>query len=48
MSKKKGAALGVAAIATGIIALPVAAFVNWMAGLALLSVPVLLVYKASN
>lgn len=47
MSKKKSAALGVAAIVTGIVALPVAAFVNWVAGLALLSVPVFLIYKAS-
>lgn len=47
MSKKKGAFLGVAALIMGIVALPVAALVNWMAGLVLLSVPVFLIYKAS-
>lgn len=47
MSKKRGALLGVAALITGIVALPVAALVNWMAGLVLLTVPVFLIYKAS-
>jgi len=45
--KKKNAALAVAAIITGTLAMPVAAFISWVAGIVLLSVPVFLVYKAS-
>ncbi len=47
-SKTMNATLGVTAIVVGILALPVAAFVNWGLGLFMLSIPVYLVYKAGD
>lgn len=47
MEKKKNAGLAIGAIIIGLAALPVAALVNWVAGLVLLALPVFMVYKAS-
>ena len=45
--KKKNAALAVAAIITGTLAMPIGAFISWAVGLVFLSLPVYLIYKAS-
>jgi len=48
MSSKKGnIPLALAALFSGVIAVPVAAFVNIGLGLVLLSLPIFLIYKAS-
>lgn len=46
-AKKKGAVLGVSAIFVGILAIPTAAFVNTLLGLAMLTAPVFMCYRAS-
>ncbi len=46
--KKRNALYAVIAMASGILALPVAAFVNMILGIAMLSLPVLLVFQASE
>jgi hypothetical protein len=48
MKKKPSKTFAVIAMISGIAALPVAAFVNMMLGLAMLTLPVLLVYQASE
>lgn len=45
-SKAVKACLGVSALIISILALPVAAFVNWGLGVFLLMVPIYLVYRA--
>ncbi len=45
--KKKSPILALTAIVVGLAALPVAAFFDWVAGLIMLGLPVLMVYKAS-
>lgn len=45
-TRGKGAAYAMSAIGTGAAAIPVAAFVDIAAGLALLALPVYLIYKA--
>ncbi len=48
MTEKKGnTSLALAALACGLIALPITAFVNIGLGLVLLSLPIFLIYKAS-
>ena len=47
MKKKGNTALALAALASGVIALPIAAFVNIALGMVFLSLPVFLIYKAS-
>ena len=47
VKKKPNLTLALLALVSGIVALPVAAFVNLILGIALLSLPVLLVYQAS-
>ena len=46
--KKPNYVYAIIAMISGILALPVAAFVNMILGLAMLSLPVLLVYQASE
>ena len=46
--KKPNYLFAIIAMICGILALPVAAFVNMILGLAMLSLPVLLVYQASE
>lgn len=46
--KKPSVLLAMIAMISGIAALPVAAFVNMILGIAMLSLPVLLVYQASE
>ena len=46
--KKPSAFFVMIALISGIAALPVAAFVNMLLGIAMLSLPVLLVYQASE
>lgn len=46
-AKKKSALLGVGAMFVGILAIPVAAFVDIVLGLALLTAPVFMLYRAS-
>ena len=46
--KKRNAIYAVIAMASGILALPVAAFVNMILGIAMLSLPVLLIFQASE
>ena len=46
--KKPNVVLAIIAMISGIAALPVAAFINMILGLAMLSLPVLLVYQASE
>jgi hypothetical protein len=46
--KSKKATLGVAAMLAGILALPIAALVNWAVGLLMLSLPVVLIYKTKD
>lgn len=46
--KKPNVVLAMIAMVSGIAALPVAAFINMILGLAMLSLPVLLVYQASE
>jgi len=46
--KKPNVKYALTAMFTGLIALPVAAFVNMILGLAMLSLPVLLIYRASG
>jgi len=48
MKKKPSSFFVMIALISGIAALPVAAFVNMMLGIAMLSLPVLLVYQASE
>lgn len=48
MKKKPSKTFAVIAMISGIAALPVAAFVNMLLGLAMLTLPVLLVYQASE
>jgi hypothetical protein len=45
--KTRSAALGVGAMVIGTGAIVVASFISWPLGLALLAVPVLMVYQAS-
>ncbi len=47
MQKKGGVTLALAALACGVIAVPVAALVNIGLGMVLLSLPIFLIYKAS-
>ncbi|MEK6748525.1 MAG: hypothetical protein AABY83_04885 [Pseudomonadota bacterium] len=47
LSKPKKPALALAALAIGVIALPVAGLVSWVLGLVLLGLPVFLIYAAS-
>ena len=46
--KKPNVVLALIALISGIAALPVAAFVNMILGIAMLSLPVLLIYQASE
>lgn len=46
--KKPNKAYAVIAMISGILALPVAAFVNMILGIAMLSLPVLLIFQASE
>lgn len=46
--KKPNVVYAMIAMISGIVALPVAAFVNMVLGIAMLSLPVLLVYQASG
>ena len=46
--KKRNKLYAIIAMASGILALPVAAFVNMILGIAMLSLPVLLVFQASE
>jgi len=46
--KKPSVFFAMIALVSGVAALPVAAFVNMLLGLAMLSLPVLLVYQASK
>lgn len=46
-NKGKKVALGLGALAAGVVAIPVIAFVNVVAGLVVLSLPVALVLMAS-
>lgn len=46
--KKPNFVYAMVAMVCGILALPVAAFVNMILGIAMLSLPVLLVYQASE
>ena len=48
MMKKPNPVYAMIAMISGIFALPVAAFVNMILGIAMLSLPVLLVYQASS
>ena len=48
ISKKPNKVFALVAMASGLAALPVAAFVNMILGLAMLSLPVLLIYQASS
>ena len=48
MMKKPNPMYVIIAMISGIFALPVAAFVNMILGIAMLSLPVLLVYQASG
>ena len=48
MKKKPNILFAMIAMISGVAALPVAAFVNMLLGLAMLSLPVLLVYQASE
>lgn len=47
-SKALKALLGVAALVTGVVAVPVAALVNWGLGLFMLALPVFFVYKSHD
>ena len=46
--KKRNKLYAVIAMVSGILALPVAAFVNMILGIAMLSLPVLLIFQASE
>ena len=46
--KKLNKTYAVIAMASGILALPVAAFVNMILGIAMLSLPILLIFQASE
>jgi len=46
--KKPNKIYAVIAMVSGILALPVAAFVNMILGIAMLSLPVLLIFQASE
>ena len=46
--KKPNKIYAVIAMISGILALPVAAFVNMVLGIAMLSLPVLLIFQASE
>ena len=46
--KKPNKLYAVIAMISGILALPVAAFVNMILGIAMLSLPVLLIFQASE
>ncbi|HEY5603085.1 MAG TPA: hypothetical protein VIM41_08265 [Gammaproteobacteria bacterium] len=46
--KKPNKLYAMVAMISGILALPVAAFVNMILGIAMLSLPVLLIYQASE
>jgi len=46
--KKPNKAYALIAMISGILALPVAAFVNLMLGIAMLSLPVMLIFQASE
>ena len=46
--KKPNKVYAVIALASGILALPVAAFVNLILGIAMLSLPVFLIFQASE
>jgi hypothetical protein len=46
--KKPSTFFAMIAMISGIVALPVAAFVNMLLGIAMLSLPVLLIYQASE
>jgi len=46
--EKPNVKYALSAMVTGLIALPVAAFVNMVLGIAMLSLPVLLIYRASR
>jgi hypothetical protein len=48
ISKKPNKIFVLVAMVSGIAALPVAAFVNMILGIAMLSLPVILVYQASS
>lgn len=48
MMKKRNKLYAFIAMASGILALPVAAFVNMVLGIAMLSLPVLLIFQASE
>ncbi len=45
--KNSNAALAIGAMVIGTLSIPVIAFVNWVFGLFLLSVPLYMIYKAS-
>ena len=45
--KPKKPAMALGALLLGVIALPVAGFFNWMLGLALLTMPIFMIYAAS-
>jgi hypothetical protein len=46
--KKRNKVYALIAMISGILALPVAAFVNMVLGIAMLSLPVLLIFQASE
>lgn len=46
-AKKRSAALGVGAMFVGILAIPTTAFVSTLLGLAMLTAPVFMCYRAS-
>ena len=46
--KKPNKIYAVLAMVSGILALPVAAFVNMILGIAMLSLPILLIFQASE
>lgn len=48
MKKKPNKVYAVIAMVSGILALPVAAFVNMVLGIAMLSLPVMLIFQASE
>jgi len=45
--KKSNVSFAIIAMISGIVAFPVAAFVNTILGIALLSLPILLIFQAS-
>jgi hypothetical protein len=48
MKKKPSVFFAMVAMISGVAALPVAAFINMLLGLAMLTLPVILVYQASE